>query len=63
MVNGLLAQLSQLNDIVRLCHRFNLAFKMDDFEWPLLAVEFNSLRGHQMDGVYEVCILVGNRIC
>jgi hypothetical protein len=27
---------------------------MEDVEWPLLTVEFNSLRGHQMDGIYEV---------
>lgn len=62
MTDGFLAQLSQLNDIVRLCHRFSLPFKMDDVEWPLLAVEFNSLRGHQMDGVYEVCVLASKRI-
>lgn len=29
---------------------------MEDIEWPLLTVEFNSLRGHQMDGIYEVLI-------
>jgi hypothetical protein len=63
MTDSFLAQLSQLNDIVRLCHRFNLPFKMDDVEWPLLAVEFNSLRGHQMDGVYEVRILANQGIC
>jgi hypothetical protein len=57
-----LAQLSQLNDIVRLCYRFNLSFTMDDVEWPLLTVEFDSLRGHQIDGAYEVCILAGKEI-
>jgi hypothetical protein len=29
---------------------------MEDVEWPLLTVEFNSLRGYQMDGIYEVRI-------
>lgn len=38
---------------MRLCQRFGLPFDMKDVEWPLLTVEFNSLRGHQMDGVYE----------
>jgi len=47
-------QLGQLNDIVRLCHRFDLKFDMSEVEWPLLTVEFNSLRGHKMDGIYEV---------
>ena len=27
---------------------------MNEGDWPLLTVEFNSLRGHQMDGIYEV---------
>ena len=47
-------QLGQLNDIVRLCQRFNLKFDTSEVDWPLLTVEFNSLRGHQMDGIYEV---------
>ena len=47
-------QLGQLNDIVRLCQRFDLKFDMSEVDWPLLTVEFNSLRGHQMDGIYEV---------
>jgi len=47
-------QLGQLNDIVRLCQRFDLEFDMSEVDWPLLTVEFNSLRGHRMDGVYEV---------
>ena len=47
-------QLGQLNDIVRLCQRFDLKFHMDEVDWPLLTVEFNSLRGHRMDGIYEV---------
>ncbi|KIM23880.1 hypothetical protein M408DRAFT_332082 [Serendipita vermifera MAFF 305830] len=51
--------LSQLNDIVRLCHKFKLGFDMEDIEWPLLTVEFNSLRGHQMDGIYEFIDLPG----
>ncbi|KIM23876.1 hypothetical protein M408DRAFT_332078, partial [Serendipita vermifera MAFF 305830] len=51
--------LSKLNDVVRLCHRFKLNFNMEDVEWPLLTVEFNSLRGHQMDGIYEFIDLPG----
>jgi len=47
-------QLGQLNDIVRLCQRFELKFDMSEVDWPLLTVEFNSLRGHRMDGIYEV---------
>jgi hypothetical protein len=47
-------QLGQLNDIVRLCQRFDLKFDMSEVDWPLLTVEFNSLRGHRMDGIYEV---------
>jgi hypothetical protein len=47
-------QLGQLNDIVRLCQRFDLKFDMTDVEWPLLTIEFNCLRGQRMDGIYEV---------
>ena len=47
-------QLGQLNDIVRLCQRFDLKFDMSEIDWPLLTVEFKSLRGHRMDGIYEV---------
>ena len=49
-------QLGQLNDIVRLCQRFGLKFDMSRIEWPLLTVEFGSLHGHKMDGIYEVWI-------
>ena len=28
---------------------------MGEGDWPLLTVEFNSLRDHLMDGIYEVC--------
>ena len=47
-------QLGQLNDIVRLYQRFDLGFDMSEVDWPLLTVEFNSMRDHQMDGIYEV---------
>src|SRR5258706_12322572 len=47
-------QLRQLNDIVQLCQLFVLKFDMGEVDWPLLTVEFNSLCGHQMDGIYEV---------
>ena len=47
-------QLGQLNDIVRLCQRFDLEFEMSEAHWPLLTVEFSSLRGLEMDGIYEV---------
>ena len=47
-------QLGQLNDIVRLCQRFDLKFDMSEAHWPLLTVEFNSLHGPQMDGIHEV---------
>ena len=49
------SQLGQLNDIVRLSQRFDLEFDMSEVDWPLLTVEFNSLRGRRMDGIYEVC--------
>jgi len=47
-------QLFQLNNIVRSCHYCNIKFDMNEFDWPLLTVEFNSLRGHRIDGIYEV---------
>ena len=47
-------QLGQLNDIVQLCRQFDLKFDMSEADWPLLTVEFNSFRGHRMDGIYEV---------
>jgi len=47
-------QLGQLNDIVRLCLLFDLKFDMSEVDWPLLTVEFNSLRGHRRYGIYEV---------
>jgi hypothetical protein len=37
-------QLGQLNHIVRLCQCFDLKFDTTRVEWPLLEVEFNSLR-------------------
>ena len=51
----MLLQLGQLNDIVRLCQRFGLGFDMSKIDWPLLTVEFNSLRGHRIGGINEVC--------
>ena len=27
---------------------------MSEVDWPLLTIEFNSLRGHKLDGIYEV---------
>ena len=50
-------QLGQLNDIVRLSQRFNLQFDMSEVDWPLLTLEFNFLRGHRMDYVYEVRVI------
>ena len=47
-------QLGQLNDIVRLCQRFDLMFDMSEADWPLLTVEFKLLRDHQIEGIYEV---------
>ena len=38
-------QLGQLNDIIW----------SSEVDWPLRTVEFNSLRGHRMDGIFEVC--------
>jgi hypothetical protein len=46
--------LGQLNNIVRLYHRFDFRFDMSEADWPLLIIEFNSLRSHIMDGIYEV---------
>ena len=48
------SQLGQLNDIVRLCQRFDIKFDMNEIDWPLITVEFNSLHSHPMDGIYEV---------
>ncbi|KAG8796745.1 hypothetical protein FRC17_007956, partial [Serendipita sp. 399] len=53
------ALLGILNDIIRLCFRFKLPFQMHDVEWPLLTVEFNSLRNLQIDGIYEFIDLPG----
>ncbi|KAG8824093.1 hypothetical protein FRC19_002548 [Serendipita sp. 401] len=53
------ALLGILNDIIRLCFRFKLSFQMNDVEWPLLTVEFNSLRNLQIDGIYEFIDLPG----
>jgi len=47
-------QLGQLNDLVRLCQRFDLKFDMSEVHWPLLSIEFRALRGRQLDGIYEV---------
>ena len=47
-------QLCQLNDIVRLCQRFDVKFNISEVDWPLLTVEFTPLRGHRVDGSYEV---------
>jgi hypothetical protein len=46
-------QLAELNDIVRLCHRFKLPFDMEFPLWPLLTVEFNSLRDKKVEGIFE----------
>ena len=47
-------QLCQLNDIVRLCHRFSLGFDMTSMVGPIVEVEFRCLRDRRMDGIYEV---------
>ena len=49
-------QLSELNDIVRLCHRFRLGFQREGVEWPLLTVEFDSFRDQEIEGIFEVCL-------
>ena len=51
-------QLSQLNDIARLCQRFDLRVEMSEADWPLLTVEFNSLHDHRLDGIYEVRLII-----
>ncbi|TDL23502.1 hypothetical protein BD410DRAFT_787351 [Rickenella mellea] len=55
-VRGLL---NDLNDVVRLCHRFRVPFNMSHTEWPLLSVEFDSLRHEEIDGVFEFIDLPG----
>jgi len=47
-------RLVQLNDIARLCQQFGLKCDMSEADWPLLTVEFSSVRGHRMDGIDEV---------
>ena len=47
-------QLDQLNDIVRLCQQFGLGFDMNEGDWPLVNVEFSSLRDHRISSIYEV---------
>lgn len=39
----------------RLCHRLMVPFDGDSVDWPLLSVEFDSLRDQDIDGVFEVC--------
>ncbi|KDR69840.1 hypothetical protein GALMADRAFT_230492 [Galerina marginata CBS 339.88] len=51
--------LGQLNDIVRLCHRFKLGFPAGSGEWPLLCVEFASLRDRSIEGTFEFIDLPG----
>jgi hypothetical protein len=53
-------QLGELNDIVRLCYRFRLQFleePVDNMDWPLLEVEFDSFRNQTIEGTFEVCLL------
>ena len=54
LTSDTLVQLGQLNDVVRLCHCFHLGFSFDGGEWPLLCVEFESLRNRHVDGISEV---------
>ena len=48
------SQLGQINDVVRLCKRFDVTLDIDPFQWPLLTVEFETLRNMRVDGIFEV---------
>ena len=51
---GFMSCRTALFPVVRLCQVFDLKFDMSEVDWPLLTVEFTSLRGHRVDGIYEV---------
>ncbi|KAG8820618.1 hypothetical protein FRC19_008722 [Serendipita sp. 401] len=51
--------LFQLNDIVRIYQRFGPIFGEDVTDWPLLTLEFPSLRGRKIQGIFEFIDLPG----
>ncbi|KAI5115402.1 hypothetical protein M0805_001500 [Coniferiporia weirii] len=55
-VNKLLAQ---MNDVVRLCRSFSVDFRAEGKNWPVLTVEFDSLRDEALDGQFEFYDLPG----
>ncbi|KLO15519.1 hypothetical protein SCHPADRAFT_938629 [Schizopora paradoxa] len=52
--------LAELNDIVRLCLRFQIPFGiLESQDWPLLTIEFLSLQGRDFEGIFEFIDLPG----
>ncbi|KAG8761521.1 hypothetical protein FRC14_002708 [Serendipita sp. 396] len=51
--------LFQLNDIVRIYQRYGPVFGVGTTDWPLLTLEFPSLSGQKMQGIFEFIDLPG----
>ncbi|KAI5115401.1 hypothetical protein M0805_004072 [Coniferiporia weirii] len=51
--------LAQMNDVVRLCRSFGVDFRAEGKTWPVLTVEFDSLRDEALDGQFEFYDLPG----
>ncbi|KAI5116359.1 hypothetical protein M0805_002395 [Coniferiporia weirii] len=51
--------LAQMNDVVRLCRSFGVEIPVGGKNWPLITVEFDSLRDEHLDGVFEFYDLPG----
>ncbi|KAH8104320.1 hypothetical protein DFH11DRAFT_1551015 [Phellopilus nigrolimitatus] len=50
--------LSQVNAVVRLCKSFGIRIDVDH-DWPLVTVEFESIRNETLDGEFEIFDLPG----
>ncbi|KAH7918876.1 hypothetical protein BV22DRAFT_1134271 [Leucogyrophana mollusca] len=51
--------LAQVNDIVRLCRRFDVSLPKRHTTWPLLKIEFETLRNEALEGEFEFIDLPG----
>ena len=45
-----------MNDVVRLCRSFGVKLNPERGSWPLISVEFESLRDEPLNGTFEVRI-------
>lgn len=54
--------MAQMNDVVRLCRSFEVKLDPERGSWPLIFVEFESLRNEPLDGTFEVGILFSSFI-